>query len=82
MKHIAHKHPLVLVISRIASIRKMLQQHHQLFLSQNGGALIILFDFRDSKLTRLLQDSLGGNSRTLMIACISPSDRYLHLLTL
>ena len=30
---------------------------------------------RDSKLTRLLQDSLGGNSRTLMIACISPSDR-------
>ena len=29
--------------------------------------------FRDSKLTRILQDSLGGNSRTLMIACISPS---------
>lgn len=29
---------------------------------------------RDSKLTRLLRDSLGGNARTLMIACVSPSD--------
>ena len=28
--------------------------------------------YRDSKLTRMLQDSLGGNSRTLMIACVSP----------
>ncbi|XP_049330598.1 kinesin-like protein KIF21A isoform X1 [Astyanax mexicanus] len=31
--------------------------------------------YRDSKLTRLLQDSLGGNSQTVMIACTSPSDR-------
>uniref|UniRef100_H2ZP55 Kinesin motor domain-containing protein n=1 Tax=Ciona savignyi TaxID=51511 RepID=H2ZP55_CIOSA len=31
--------------------------------------------YRDSKLTRLLQDSLGGNSRTVMVACVSPSDR-------
>ena len=30
--------------------------------------------YRDSKLTRLLQDSLGGNAHTLMIACVSPSD--------
>ena len=33
--------------------------------------------YRDSKLTRLLQDSLGGNSKTVMVACISPSsDNY------
>ncbi|KAJ2656276.1 hypothetical protein IWW48_005106 [Coemansia sp. RSA 1200] len=31
--------------------------------------------YRDSKLTRLLQDSLGGNSQTAMLACISPSDK-------
>jgi hypothetical protein len=29
--------------------------------------------YRDSKLTRLLKDSLGGNILTIMIACISPS---------
>nr|XP_019046236.1 hypothetical protein I302_04976 [Kwoniella bestiolae CBS 10118]OCF25166.1 hypothetical protein I302_04976 [Kwoniella bestiolae CBS 10118] len=28
--------------------------------------------YRDSKLTRMLQDSIGGNSLTTMIACISP----------
>ena len=33
--------------------------------------------YRDSKLTRLLQDSLGGNTRTLMVACLSPAgDNY------
>ncbi|OQS02395.1 Kinesin motor domain containing protein [Thraustotheca clavata] len=32
--------------------------------------------YRDSKLTALLKHSLGGNSITLMIACLSPSDAY------
>lgn len=30
--------------------------------------------YRDSKLTRILQDSLGGNSNTLMVACVSPAE--------
>lgn len=30
--------------------------------------------YRDSKLTRLLQDSIGGNSQTLMIACVSTTE--------
>ena len=34
--------------------------------------------YRDSKLTRLLQDSLGGNSKTVMIACVSPADIDLN----
>nr|CCA19067.1 kinesinlike protein putative [Albugo laibachii Nc14] len=34
--------------------------------------------YRDSKLTKLLMDSLGGSSFTLMIACISPSSEYLE----
>ena len=40
--------------------------------------------YRDSKLTRILQDSLGENSRTTMIACISPAEfdfeEFLHTL--
>ena len=37
------------------------------------GPLFILF-FRDSKLTRLLQDSLGGNAKTIMIANVGPAN--------
>ena len=29
--------------------------------------------YRDSKLTRILKESLGGNTQTVMIACISPA---------
>ena len=32
--------------------------------------------YRDSTLTRLLKNSLGGNCLTLMVACIHPSDAY------
>uniref|UniRef100_A0A3P8VUP4 Kinesin family member 4 n=1 Tax=Cynoglossus semilaevis TaxID=244447 RepID=A0A3P8VUP4_CYNSE len=38
----------------------------------------VFVPYRDSKLTRLLQDSLGGNSHTLMIACISPADSNME----
>jgi hypothetical protein len=34
--------------------------------------------YRDSKLTCLLKQSLGGNSYALMIACLSPSDHYIE----
>jgi kinesin family protein 3/17 len=30
--------------------------------------------YRDSKLTRILQDSLGGNTKTVMICAIGPAD--------
>lgn len=47
-------------------------------ISQLGeGGPTLYVGYRDSKLTRLLQDSLGGNSMTLMIACVSPADYNL-----
>ena len=52
-----------------------------LSLSALGNVISALVDgrqthipYRDSKLTRLLQDSLGGNTKTVMIAAISPAD--------
>ncbi|EPS32408.1 hypothetical protein PDE_07368 [Penicillium oxalicum 114-2] len=41
-----------------------------------------LVPYRDSILTWLLKDSLGGNSKTAMIACISPADYEETLSTL
>ncbi|KAG3070635.1 Kinesin-like protein [Phytophthora idaei] len=52
-----------------------------LSLSALGNVISALVDgkgkhipYRDSKLTRLLQDSLGGNTKTLMVAAVSPAD--------
>lgn len=36
--------------------------------------------YRESKLTRILQDSLGGTSRALMIACLVNLMLVKHLL--
>ncbi|CAF3279197.1 unnamed protein product [Rotaria socialis] len=60
-----------------------------LSLSALGNVISALVDshskhipYRDSKLTRLLQDSLGGNTKTLMIAAISPAhDNYEETLS-
>lgn len=36
--------------------------------------------YRDSKLTRLLQNSLGGNSFTVVLATVHPIARYVVVL--
>jgi chromosome segregation ATPase len=43
-------------------------------LSEGGTSKSKHIPYRDSKLTRLLQESLGGNSLTVMLAAISPAD--------
>ena len=54
----------------LASLGKVISQ---LSTRQPGTHI----SYRDSKLTRLLQDSLGGNAVTYMIACVTPAEFHL-----
>ena len=54
----------------LASLGKVISQ----LSSRHSGNHI---SYRDSKLTRLLQDSLGGNAITYMIACVTPAEFHL-----
>uniref|UniRef100_A0A6P7FC75 Osmotic avoidance abnormal protein 3-like n=1 Tax=Diabrotica virgifera virgifera TaxID=50390 RepID=A0A6P7FC75_DIAVI len=53
-------------------INKSLFNLHNVIISLAEGAKVV--PYRDSKLTRLLSDSLGGNCHTLLIACVSMAD--------
>ena len=54
----------------LASLGKVISQ----LSSRHANSHI---SYRDSRLTRLLQDSLGGNAITYMIACINPAEFHL-----
>lgn len=45
-------------------------------LCQSGGQRSKHVPYRNSKLTRLLKFSLGGNCKTVMIVCVSPSSAH------
>ncbi|ODQ49768.1 kinesin-domain-containing protein [Saitoella complicata NRRL Y-17804] len=65
----------------LASLGKVISQLSSVHPtpSVSGGASIGVrhISYRDSKLTRLLQDSLGGTALTYMIACINPAEYHL-----
>ncbi|KAK6329663.1 hypothetical protein TWF696_003536 [Orbilia brochopaga] len=54
----------------LASLGKVISQ----LSSRQAGSHV---SYRDSKLTRLLQDSLGGNAVTYMVACVNPAEFHL-----
>ncbi|OLN92095.1 Kinesin-like protein KIF21B [Colletotrichum chlorophyti] len=54
----------------LAALGKVISQ----LSSRQAGSHV---SYRDSKLTRLLQDSLGGNAITYMIACVTPAEFHL-----
>ncbi|KAJ1443025.1 P-loop containing nucleoside triphosphate hydrolase protein [Ochromonadaceae sp. CCMP2298] len=49
-----------------------------LALKSSGEGGHIHVPYRESKLTRLLKDALGGNGLTVMLACVSPADANLE----
>jgi kinesin family protein 4/21/27 len=54
----------------LAALGKVISQ----LSSRQSGSHV---SYRDSRLTRLLQDSLGGNAITYMIACVTPAEFHL-----
>ncbi|RYO88070.1 hypothetical protein DL762_003955 [Monosporascus cannonballus] len=66
----------------IAALADPKHHHHHHRSSGNRGLRRDVVPYRDSILTWLLKDSLGGNSKTAMIACIAPSDYEETLSTL
>ena len=42
-------------------------------MNRNQDVSQVRIPYRDSKLTRLLQDSLGGTTRTVVVACVGPA---------
>ncbi|PVD36027.1 hypothetical protein C0Q70_02997 [Pomacea canaliculata] len=43
-------------------------------LAENSAGKNVKVPFRDSSLTKLLKNALGGNSKTIMVAALSPAD--------
>ena len=37
----------------------------------------IYIPYRDSKLTSILKEGIGGNSFSLMVSCLSPNDKFI-----
>lgn len=46
--------------------------------NSNKDNFEVFIPYRDSKLTRLLKDSLGGNTKTILIACITQSQNQIE----
>lgn len=58
----------------VGSVIKALAESSQNNLNNNTRSKHVFIPYRDSVLTWLLKDSLGGNSKTVMIATVSPAD--------
>eukprot|EP01033_Poteriospumella_lacustris_P007937 gene7937-5710_t len=65
------------VVSALSTKSKQMDSNNNNKTQANGkpvaGGTHIHVPYRESKLTRLLKDSLGGNGMTALLACVSPA---------
>uniref|UniRef100_A0A3B3WJ08 Kinesin-like protein n=1 Tax=Poecilia mexicana TaxID=48701 RepID=A0A3B3WJ08_9TELE len=61
------------VLDEAKMINKSLSSLGNVISALAEGSVRHYVPYRDSKMTRILQDSLGGNCRTTMVICCSPS---------
>ncbi|VDK20657.1 unnamed protein product [Anisakis simplex] len=73
---------MILLVSKTGAEGQVLEEAKNInkSLSALGNVIAALAEgtkshvpYRDSKLTRILQESLGGNSRTTIVICCSPA---------
>ena len=57
----------------LLTLRKVITTLHKMQNDKNGYRQFHI-PYRESKLTSLLKQSIGGNSYCLMIACLNPND--------
>jgi hypothetical protein len=61
-----------------AVVQSLAQQKVRKQQTGGKGGSKIFIPYRGSKLTRLLRDGIGGNCRTMMLFCVSPSTKHIE----
>jgi len=64
----------VLINKSLFTLRKVIT----ILKETQGNGKSAYIPYRDSKLTSVLRQSIGGNSYSLMISCLSPNDKFIE----
>uniref|UniRef100_A0A9L0T7P2 Kinesin-like protein n=1 Tax=Equus caballus TaxID=9796 RepID=A0A9L0T7P2_HORSE len=72
-EHSSRSHSIFLINVKQENTQTEQKLSGKLYLVDLAGSEKTYVPYRDSKMTRILQDSLGGNCRTTIVICCSPS---------
>ncbi|KAJ8979719.1 hypothetical protein NQ317_015543 [Molorchus minor] len=74
LKEGAHINKSLVTLGLVISLLAEVSSKRKLPKNEKDQEKVTFIPYRDSVLTWLLKDSLGGNSKTIMIAAVSPAD--------